>query len=352
MTHSSGLSSPYTTSSNPGVAGMLAPLQDFLDDDRVSEILINKPQEVFVEREGRMIRFDLPVLTPKYLHRLFGLMANENGQVLSEKQPLLSGSLPDGSRIQLCLPPVTAHETLSIRKFVVQDLSFQDYENQGFFESTQAVDLQNDAIEISDEVLCALYHEKKWSAFIQQAIRLKKNIVICGGTALGKTTFLNTCVGCIPVHERLVILEDTYEIKVPHANVVRLKTVKNTAHHQTPVTMQTLVQTSLRLRPDRLIMGEIRGQEIFDFVSSCSTGHQRSVVTLHANSPKSAFMRMAQLYKLNNVPSMLDADIDKELHEIIDVVVQLGRLNTHRRLTQVYYKQAHKQAFKEFKHAS
>jgi type IV secretion system protein VirB11 len=342
------LLSQNSASSQSGVIGMLAPLQDFLDDERVSELFINKPQEVFVERDGRMIRFDLPVLTPKYLHRLFGLMANENNQVLSEKQPLLSGNLPDGSRIQLCLPPVTIHETLSIRKFVVNNLSFQDYEHQGFFESVQATDLQNDPTEPTDDILCALYHEKKWSDFIQQAIRLKKNMVICGGTGLGKTTFLNTCVGCIPLHERVILLEDTYEIKVNHPNIVRLKTVKNTAHHQTNVTMQTLVQTSLRLRPDRLIMGEIRGQEIFDFVSACSTGHEGSIVTLHANNPKSAFMRMAQLYKLNNVPSMTDADIARELHDIIDVVVQLGRFNTQRRLTQVYYKHA----FKGLNHAS
>ena len=323
-----------------GVANMLFPLQDFLDDDRVSEILINKPQEVFVEREDRMLRFDLPILTSKYLHRLFGLMANENGQVLSATQPLLSGSLMDGSRIQLCIPPVVPHETLSIRKFMVRELSFEDYEGFGFFDSATAADLEHDPMESSDDVLRQLHHEKQWSKFIQQAIVAKKNIVICGGTSLGKTTFLNTCVGYIPPHERLVILEDTYEIKVPHQNTVRLKSLKNQANHPVPVDMQALVQTALRLRPDRLIMGEIRGKEIFDFVSACSTGHRGSVVTLHANSPRSAFMRMGQLYKLNNVPSMTDKDIARELHEVIDVVVQLGKLDGTRRLTQVYYKHA------------
>jgi len=323
-----------------GVANMLSPIQDFLDDTSVSEILINRPQEVFVERDGQMLRFDLPILTSKYLHRLFGLMANENGQVLSAMQPLLSGSLSDGSRIQLCIPPVVPHETLSIRKFMVHELSFEDYERFGFFDSATAADLEHELVHDHDELLRQLHHEQQWSKFIQQAIVAKKNIVICGGTSLGKTTFLNTCVGKIPLHERLVILEDTYEVKVPHQNIVRLKAVKNQANNPVPVDMQTLVQTSLRLRPDRIIMGEIRGKEIFDFVSACSTGHRGSVVTLHANSIKSAFMRMAQLYKLNHVPSMTDADIAKELHEIIDVVVQLGKLDGHRRLTQVYYKHA------------
>ena len=327
-------------SSTPGVSGMLAPLQDFLDDNEVSEILINRPGEAFVERTGRMFRFDLPLLTPKYLHRLFGLMANENGQVLSQAQPLLSGSLPDGSRIQLAIPPVVLHETLSIRKFMVQELSFEDYEQQGFFESTKAAGLTDERTHHADDTLRKLYHEKQWSTFIQQAIVLKKNIVISGATGLGKTTFLNTCVAKIPRHERLIILEDTYEIKVPHQNIVRLKAIKNTTQHQAPIDMQTLVQASLRLRPDRLIMGEIRGKEVFDFVSSCSTGHEGSVVTLHANSPKSAFMRMIQLYKLNNVPSMRDEDIARELHEVIDVVVQLKRVKGRRQLAEVYYKHA------------
>ena len=342
MTHAQTLSCQNATAMRTyqGVASMLAPIQDFLDDTSVSEILINRPQEVFVERDGHMLRFDLPMLTSKYLHRLFSLMANENGQILSTTQPLLSGSLLDGSRIQLCIPPVVPHETLSIRKFLVQNLSFEDYERFGFFESTTAVGLKHDFVDSKDDLLHQLHHEQQWSQFIQHAILAKKNIVICGGTAQGKTTFLNTCVARMPLHERLVILEDTYEIKVPHQNIVRLKVAKNPAHEQPPVDMQTLVQTSLRLRPDRLIMGEIRGKEIFDFVSACSTGHRGSVVTLHANNPKSAFMRMTQLYKLNNVPSMTNADIASELHEVIDVVVQLGRLDGHRRLTQVYYKQA------------
>lgn len=323
-----------------GVANMLSPLQDFLDDERVSEILINRPQEAFVERDGHMLRFYLPILTSKYLHRLFSLMANENGQVLSATQPLLSGSLFDGSRIQLCIPPVVPHETLSIRKFVVQELSFEDHEQAGFFESTTTANLKDEPMDEHEPLLHQLYQEKRWSQFIQHAILAKKNIVICGGTSHGKTTFLNTCVGKIPQDERLVMLEDTYEIKVSHQNTVRLKALKNQANNPVPVDMQTLVQTALRLRPDRIIMGEIRGKEAFDFVSACSTGHRGSVVTLHANNPKSAFMRLAQLYKLNHVPSMTESDIARELHEVIDVVVQLGKLDGCRRLTQVYYKNA------------
>lgn len=307
----------------PGVAGLLAPLQDFLDDADVSEILINRPHEVFVERSGKMLRFDMPVLNSQYLRRLFALIANENKQLLSETSPILSGNLEDGSRVHLVIPPAALHETLSIRKFTLQALSFEDYANQDFF-NTNNVELTD----ATDETLQTFYRAQNWPNFLKTAILAKKNIVISGATSSGKTTFLNSCVGQIPLSERLITLEDTYEIKASHRNMVRLKAVKPIGDKAQNVTLQDLVQASLRLRPDRIIMGEIRGREIFDFVSACSTGHNGSLATIHANNPKVAFMRMAQLYKLNNVPGMLEKDIYNVLHEAIDIVVQLQKNNT------------------------
>lgn len=326
----------------PGVAGLLSPLQDFLDDDQISEILINRPREVFVERQGTMLRFDLPLLTTQYLRRLFMLIANENKQIISDASPLLSGNLEDGSRVQLVIPQAAQYETLSIRKFTLKQLSFEDYANQGFFNETEGVGLEqcNQIINEADTLLKKLYFDKNWQAFLAEAILLKKNILISGATSSGKTTFLNGCIGQIPHHERLITLEDTYEIKVPHQNIVRLKALKTTGDKTSHITMQDLVQASLRLRPDRIIMGEIRGREVFDFVSACSTGHSGALATIHANNPKSAFMRMAQLYKLNNVPGMSEEDIYKILHEVIDIVVQLKKTPKGRRLAEVYYKHA------------
>ena len=322
----------------PGVTGLLSPLQDFLDDEQVSEILINRPQEVFVERKGKMLRFDLPVLTSQYLRRLFMLIANENKQTLSETSPLLSGNLEDGSRVQLVIPQAAQYETLSIRKFTLQRLNFEDYARKGFFNEVKAVGLEDYAlIDETEQSLQRLYQEQNWQAFLKQAILAKKNIVISGATSSGKTTFLNSCTEQIPLDERLITLENTYEIKAPHQNIVRLKALKST---QNGITMQDLLQASLRLRPDRIIMGEIRGKEIFDFVSACSTGHSGALATIHANNPKVAFMRMAQLYKLNNVSGMSEADIYKALHEVIDIVVQLQKTPQGRRLTEVYYKHA------------
>lgn len=323
----------------PGVAGLLAPLQDFLDDASISEILINRPKEVFIEKDGHMIRYDIPALSAQYLRRLFLMIANENQQTLSEQSPVLSGNLGDGSRVQLVMPPASLYETLSIRKFVVQQMSLEDYQRQDFFKDTKAFGLNDpsQALE-TDQTLKQLYEQGDWFDFLKQAILAKKNIVISGATSSGKTTFLNSCVSQIPLHERLITLEDTYEINVPHRNLVRLKSLKKSGNQETTVTMQDLVQASLRLRPDRIIMGEIRGREVFDFVSACSTGHSGALATIHANNPRVAFMRMAQLYKLNNVSGMQDVDIHRELHEVIDIVVQLQKTGSGRQLVSVYYK--------------
>ncbi len=322
--------------------GLLAPLQDFLDDAQVSEILINKPQEIFVERDGTMLRFDIPVLTTQYLRRLFTLIANENKQCLSIDSPILSGNLFDGSRVQLVVPAAALYETLSIRKFTLKNITFEDYACEGFFTKARRVDLESGVAcnEANEDLLNSFYKTENWPEFISQAIRFKKNIIISGSTSSGKTTFLNSCIQHIPLHERLITLEDTFEINIPHPNLVRLKALKqagDTAHH---ISMQDLVQASLRLRPDRIIMGEIRGREIFDFVSACSTGHSGALATIHANNPKIAFMRMAQLYKLNPIVGMSEEDIYKILHEVVDVIVQLTKTSEGRRLTEVYYKNA------------
>jgi len=325
-----------------GSVGLLAPLQDFLEDEQVSEILINKPQEVFIEREGALLRFDIPVLTTQYLRRLFLLIANENQQCLSQVSPILSGNLQDGSRVQLVIPQAAQFETLSIRKFTLKNLTFNDYASLGFFTKAQSVNLDSSATsnEASEDLLNRLYKAGNWSEFLSKAILLKKNILISGGTSSGKTTFLNSCIQQIPLNERLITLEDTFEINVPHSNLVRLKALKQIGDERPPVSMQDLVQASLRLRPDRIIMGEIRGREIFDFVSACSTGHSGGLATIHANNPKIAFMRMAQLYKLNPIAGMEEQDIYKILHEVVDIVLQLAKTSEGRRLTEVYYKNA------------
>lgn len=335
--------SSLSTRFMPGSEGLLSPFMPWLQDKKVSEILVNKPQEVFIEKQGIMTRHDLPVLTGSHLRRLFTFIANENGQTLSECLPLLSGNLYDGSRVQLVIPPAAQHFTLSIRRKSIRQLTLAEYGETPFFESAKAFRLSDknaDLQEAEEKILRDLYHQQQWAAFIAQAIALKKNIVVSGGTSSGKTTFLNACIQEIPHEERIITLEDTFELEPPHLNCVRLLAPKKTSDMESGVCMQDLVQCALRLRPDRLLMGEIRGKEILDFVSACATGHEGSLTSIHANNPRIALMRMIQLYKLNNVPSMRDEAILQELQSVIDIIVQLKKTEAGRVVSSVYYKDA------------
>ena len=328
----------------PGSEGLLFPLNRFLQDKAVSEILINKPQEVFVERHGVMERHALPSLDATHIRRLFTFIANENRQNLSDTSPILSGNLYDNSRVQLVIPPAARHHTLSIRRPSIQKRTLTDYKSSGFYDQARGFDLNaplDECLSAEERALGALYHQKNWGDFIALAVHLKKNIVISGETSSGKTTYLNACIGNIPHHERIITLEDTYEVDIPHQNLVSLAAPKKGEGKTGGLCMQDLVQCALRLRPDRIIMGEIRGAEILDFISACSTGHEGSITSIHANNPRIAFMRMTQLYKLNNVPSMRDEDIQKELHEVIDIIIQVARTANGRLANAFYYKHAH-----------
>lgn len=327
----------------PGAEGLLTPIKHFFQDPTVSEILINKPQEVFVERAGAMERHVIPVLDSLHVRRLFTFIANENGQSLSETSPILSGNLYDNSRVQLVIPPAARNHTLSIRRPSIKKLTLADYKASGFYDVARGFDMNASAASLlsaDDRELGALYHQKAWGDFIDLAVHLKKNIVISGETSSGKTTYLNACIGNIPHHERIITLEDTYEVDIPHQNVVSLCAPKKGEGKAVGLCMQDLVQCALRLRPDRIIMGEIRGAEILDFVSACSTGHEGTITSIHANNPRIAFMRMIQLYKLNNVPSMRDEDIRRELEEVIDIIIQVAKTPNERLADTFYYKHA------------
>ncbi len=324
----------------PTSAGLLAPLAQWLNDPEVSEILINRPREAFIEKQGQLIQQEIAAYDERRLLMLFQLIANENQQELTSQKPLLSGSLLDGSRVQCVLPPTALYPTLSIRRQVVKNFTLTDYQATNFYQNAQAFDCEAKAfsqLPTVDKNLIQLYQQKNWDAFIRAAIQAKKNMVISGGTSSGKTTFLNACLQEIPLNDRVIVLEDTREITLPHVNQVNLLASKN-AQGIAQVSMQDLVQCCLRLRPDRIIMGEIRGREILDFISACSTGHEGSLTTIHANNPRIAFMRMTQMYKLNNVPSMQDADILRELTEVIDVIIQVGKTPQGRQLQSIYYK--------------
>jgi len=326
----------------PGANGLLKPIEKWLDDPQISEILLNRPKEIWIEKEGFLSVHAVPEFTESHIGRLFQLIANENSQKISRENPLLSGSLQDGSRIQLCLPPTAKYHTLSIRRKVVRNFTLEDYKKSQFYSNVQIANINEytfESLPDSEKQLLLLFQAKDWDTFIKTAITLKKNIVISGGTSSGKTTFLNACLHHISHDDRMIILEDTREIEIPHQNQVQLLASKG-EQGEAKVNMQELVQCCLRLRPDRIIMGEIRGAEIMDFVSACSTGHEGSLTSIHANNPRIAFMRMTQLYKLNNVPSMTDNDIMRELKEVVDIIIQIAKTPNGRKIQSIYYKYA------------
>ena len=321
----------------PGSEGLLSPISEFFNQSDVSEILINRPKEIWVENRQGMTRHHVEAFTPLYLRRLFKFIANENKQVLNIDSPILSGSTFDGSRVQLMIPPAATHYTLSIRRQTLSKLTLDDYKKANFFDNTKIFSMNDSLLDLiteDEKKLLALYQSpEKWIEFLELAIKLKKNIVLSGGTSTGKTTFLNTCTSLIPLYERIITLEDTREVDLPHENQVNLLAPKNSN-----ITMQELVQSTLRLRPDRLIMGEIRGAEILDFIGACSTGHEGSIATIHANNPRAAQMRMVQLYKQNNVPSMRDEEIRDEITSVVDIIVQLNKSKIGRCASSIWFK--------------
>lgn len=318
----------------------LEPLNKFLEDSNISEISINEPGMVYIERLGFMQKNHVPELTYYWLQGLANLVARFSNQILSERNPLLSAALPHGHRIQIVMPPASEANKLifSIRKQVISDLSLDQYEAMRFFKEVKphTIKTHRSHLNLSEEEisLAKLFSEKNYLQFLKNAILLKKNILISGGTSTGKTSFLNACLKEIPHHERIITLEDVREINIPHENKVNLLASKG-EQGIAKVTMVELIEASLRLRPDRIIMGELRGREAADFINATATGHEGSLATIHASNPSIALMRLVHMVKLNPSMTLSREDILADLHHLIDIIVQLKRV--HRNGTQIRY---------------
>ena len=323
----------------------LKPISDVLMDDSVSEILINREGCYFLERNGFFEQVENLALDKRHLTGLATLIARYSDQRLSEKEPLLSGKLPSGHRIQVILPPATSLDriVISIRKQTIHNVSLDSYVGFNSFDSTKPCYLSshrnNQVPSEANKDLMDLFSDGKFVEFLKKAILLKKNIIISGATSTGKTTFLNACLKEIPLYEHIVTLEDVSELSPPHVLHTPLFTSKG-LQGVSNVTMQDLVQASLRIRPDRIIMGEMRGAEAADFINATATGHDGSISSLHAASPHVAFMRLVHMVKLNGSNLSRD-DILEDLHTIIDIVVQLRRRvegkKHFREVSEIYY---------------
>ena len=308
----------------------LAPLAPWLTRDDVTEILVNRPGEIWIEANGAaaMSRVEVPELTATALTRLATQVARANHQGVSRAHPLLSGLLPGGERIQIIAPPATRqHLAIAIRKHVQVDLDLADYAAAGAF---AAVRRGGDYGSTIDEGLQARLDADDILGFFRGAVRARKNILVAGGTSTGKTTFLNALLKDIGPHERVITIEDTPEVSLDRPNAIGLVAVRGDTG-EASVTTEELLQASLRMRPDRLLLGEMRGAEAFSFLRAINTGHPGSISTIHADTPHGAIEQVA-LLALQARVNLGRAEIIAYARGVIDVVVQLRRDEQGRRI--------------------
>lgn len=303
----------------------LAPLAPFLSRSDVTDIFINRPGEVWIESLGGVIdRVNLPALTGPVLARLARQVAAANAQGINREHPLLAGALPDGSRIQIALPPATRGEiAIAVRKHVSAGMSLDDYEAAGAFD--MAIARAGKAGEPEGEQASLGTSVKDT---LRAAVRARKNILISGGTSSGKTTFLNALLREVPADERLILIEDTPELQLVHANAIGLLAARGSLG-EADVAAEDLLIAALRMRPDRIILGEIRGKEAMTFLRAVNTGHPGSLSTIHADSPERAIDQLALLV-LQAGTQMAWDDVVRYVRRSLDVIVQLTRENGRR----------------------
>lgn len=315
----------------------LSPIRALLEREGVSEVSINRPGEVWVEVRGDMYREEVPELTLDHLKSMAKLIAQSTNQMVSEEKPLLSATLPAGYRIQCVFPPAIEPGSIafSIRKQNVMSLDLDEYEALGAFQST-AVREQEDG---HNKVLRELINSGQIKQFITYAVQAKKNIIISGGTSTGKTTFMNAALRAIPMEERLITVEDAREIQLVQPNRVHLMVSKG-GQGRAQVTTQDQIEACLRLRPDRIIVGELRGAEAFSFLRAINTGHPGSIATLHADAPSMAFEQLILMVMQANL-GMDREQVRIYIHSVIDIVIQLKRGEKGRRfVSEVYFRHA------------
>jgi type IV secretion system protein VirB11 len=315
----------------------LAPLAGLLERADVTDIFINAPGEAWIETvTGAIERHSAPQLDETTLWRLARQIASLSHQGVSREHPLLSATLPDGERVQVIAPPATrGHVAIAVRKHVVADLSLEDYEQSEAFADTRT-DGRSDLAAIDAE-LRGLLDAGRMTAFLRQAVRQRKNIIVAGGTSTGKTTFLNALLKEVPRAERLILIEDAAEVQLDHPNALGLLAVRGD-NGEARVTAEDLVQASLRMRPDRIILGELRGREAVSFLRAVNTGHPGSITTLHADSPRGAVEQLAMLVLQSGV-NLGRAEIADYVRNAVDVFVQLSRRNGRRVISEIAFQQ-------------
>ncbi|AFI87203.1 CpaF family protein [Aggregatibacter actinomycetemcomitans] len=278
------------------------PLRDLVADDTINDILVNGPNDIWVERAGILEKTDKEFVSNEQLTDIAKRLVARVGRRIDDGSPLVDSRLPDGSRLNVVIAPIALDGTsISIRKFSKSKKSLQELVNFG----SMTRDMAN---------------------FLIIAARSRVNIIVSGGTGSGKTTLLNALSNYISHTERVITLEDTAELRLEQPHVVRLETRLAGVEHTGEVTMQDLVINALRMRPERIIVGECRGGEAFQMLQAMNTGHDGSMSTLHANSPRDATSRLESMVMMSNASLPLEA-IRRNIASAVNIIVQASRLN-------------------------
>lgn len=322
--------------STAALESFLRPFYDLFEEEGVNEIMVNRPKEAWVEKRGDLRLESLPALDFDHLHGLGRLIAQSTEQVISEEKPLLSASLPNGFRVQVVFPPACepGSVAMAIRKGSQLKLNLDDYEKMGAFSNTSTEEI----VDPNDKILSDYLAQRNIKDFLKHAVKCKKNIIISGGTSTGKTTFTNAALLAIPNDERLITVEDAREVQLPdHGNRVHLLASKG-GQGRAKVTTQDLIEACLRLRPDRIIVGELRGAEAFSFLRAINTGHPGSISTLHADTPAMALEQL-KLMVMQAGLGLPPEEIRRYILSVVDIVVQLKRGSGGvRYISEVYFK--------------
>jgi pilus assembly protein CpaF len=280
----------------------LGPLEPLLKDPTISDILVNGKDKVFVERAGRLQRVDTVFRDDRHLLQIIDRIVSRVGRRVDEASPMVDARLPDGSRVNAIIPPLALDgPSLSIRRF-----------GTGPIAANQLVELKSLSVEMM-EVLSA-------------AARARLSILISGGTGAGKTTLLNILSRNIPQNERVITIEDAAELQLAQENIVRLETRPPNIEGQGAIRQRQLLINCLRMRPDRIILGEVRGEEAFDMLQAMNTGHEGSMATIHANTPRDALARLESMVAMSSL-NLTEKAVRQQIASALSLVVQISRMS-------------------------
>jgi type IV secretion system protein VirB11 len=311
----------------------LEPIRPFLKDDSLNEICVNRPGELWTEGQGGWKVHQVETLTLNHLMQLATLIAGFNDKAISKDKPVLSATLPKGERAQVLIPPACEPDTVSltIRKPSLIDKTLDELDAEGAFE--EFADVSDELLPFEHELL-QLKKDKRIKEFLDMAVKRHRNILIVGKTGSGKTTITKSLIRSIPSNERLITIEDVHELFLnQHQNKVHLFYARED-EGGAKVTPKQALASCLRMKPDRILLAELRGDEAWEFIKSVNTGHPGSITTMHANGAYEAFEQLTALIKDSRAGAHLETDyIKHRLFTTIDVVLFYHQ----RKLREIYY---------------